>query len=190
MIIDQTNKVIWRWDSDPFGSTAANEDPDGDGVKFTYNLRFPGQYYDRETGLHYNYFRDYDPRIGRYVSSDPISIAEHVQRWSALRATQNLTQFRDHLVGLGGIAELALAGSTLPPLELNPYAFVANNPLLWTDPTGESILQCGDPKKEKNCATLRDNIINQTCKSITNPKKKFACFAAAWATYLACMAQD
>ena len=39
-----------------------------------YNLRFPGQYYDAETGKHYNYFRDYDPAIGRYIESDPIGL--------------------------------------------------------------------------------------------------------------------
>ena len=39
-----------------------------------FNLRFPGQYLDRETGLHYNYFRDYDPQTGRYVQSDPIGV--------------------------------------------------------------------------------------------------------------------
>ena len=73
-ISDSANTVVWRWDSDPFGTTAANDDPDLDGVKFTYNLRFPGQYYDRETGLNYNYYRDYDPRTGRYVESDPIGL--------------------------------------------------------------------------------------------------------------------
>ena len=73
-ITDSTNKVIWRWDSDPFGATLANEDPDNNGVKFTYNLRFPGQYFDRETGLHYNYFRDYNPGLGRYIQSDPIGL--------------------------------------------------------------------------------------------------------------------
>ncbi len=40
----------------------------------TVNLRFPGQYFDQETGLHYNYFRDYDPETGRYVESDPIGL--------------------------------------------------------------------------------------------------------------------
>ncbi|MGH8568560.1 MAG: RHS repeat-associated core domain-containing protein [Gammaproteobacteria bacterium] len=41
----------------------------------TVNLRFPGQYFDAETGLHYNYFRDYDPSLGRYVQSDRIGLA-------------------------------------------------------------------------------------------------------------------
>ena len=41
---------------------------------FSYNLRFPGQYSDKETGLFYNNYRDYDPRTGRYVESDPIGL--------------------------------------------------------------------------------------------------------------------
>jgi len=74
-ISDANNVTLWAWESTPFGETAANEDVDGDGNLFGYHLRFPGQYYDEETGLHYNYFRDYDPSTGRYITSDPIGLA-------------------------------------------------------------------------------------------------------------------
>lgn len=72
-----SNQLVWRWDSDPFGIGAANGDAAGDPYLGTYelDLRFPGQVFDVETGLHYNYFRDYDPSIGRYTQSDPIGLA-------------------------------------------------------------------------------------------------------------------
>ncbi|MFV1983655.1 MAG: RHS repeat domain-containing protein, partial [Thiohalomonadales bacterium] len=73
-VTDASGKVIWSWDSDAFGVTVANEDPDGDGVSFELNLRFAGQYFDSESGLHYNYFRYYDPSTGRYITSDPIGL--------------------------------------------------------------------------------------------------------------------
>ncbi len=75
VILNSKNVPVWRADGiDAFGVGTVAEDPDGNGVKFTYNLRFPGQYYDAETGLNYNYFRDYDPSVGRYIESDPIGL--------------------------------------------------------------------------------------------------------------------
>jgi RHS repeat-associated protein len=47
----------------------------------TNNLRFPGQYFDAETGLHDNWFRDYDPQTGRYVQTDPIGFAGGDVNW-------------------------------------------------------------------------------------------------------------
>jgi RHS repeat-associated protein len=74
VITNQAQQVVWRWDNDdPFGGNMANENPSGLGT-FTCNLRFPGQYFVRETNMHYNYFRDYSPEIGRYIESDPIGL--------------------------------------------------------------------------------------------------------------------
>lgn len=66
--------TVCSWDSDAYGATKANRDPDGDGIKTKVRLRFPGQYYDDESGLHYNHHRDYDPKLGRYIQSDPIGL--------------------------------------------------------------------------------------------------------------------
>lgn len=75
LIADEAGTTVWRWDNrEPFGLSAPNEDADGNGQPLTFNLRFPGQYYDRETGTFYNYFRDYDPQTGRYIESDPIGL--------------------------------------------------------------------------------------------------------------------
>jgi RHS repeat-associated protein len=67
------NAIMWRWDSDPFGTAVPNQNPQSLGT-FIYNLRFPGQYYQAETGLNYNYHRDYDAAVGRYRQSDPIGL--------------------------------------------------------------------------------------------------------------------
>jgi len=60
---------VWAWDSLPFGETVPDVNPSGLGA-FTFNLRLPGQYFDAETGLHYNNQRDYDPKTGRYLNVD------------------------------------------------------------------------------------------------------------------------
>jgi RHS repeat-associated protein len=74
-ITDSNGNLVWQWDnSDPFGNNVANQNPSGQGT-FSFNLRFPGQYYDQENNTHYNINRDYDPSIGRYIQSDPIGLA-------------------------------------------------------------------------------------------------------------------
>lgn len=110
------NVIIWRWDGDPFGTTTANQDPDGDSTLFVYNLRFPGQFLDAETGLHYNYFRDgYDPATARYTQSDPM-----------LQPNRLITN------------ELAFYVPLIlqRPQWLQPYSYVTAKPLSEIDPYG------------------------------------------------------
>ena len=67
-VTDAGGQVVWDASYEPFGNasllTEAVELP----------LRFPGQYFDGETGLHQNWHRDYDPGVGRYLQSDPIGL--------------------------------------------------------------------------------------------------------------------
>lgn len=72
-ITDGSGNLVWQWDGDPFGKDVPNEQPAAQPA-FTFNQRFPGQQFDRESNLHYNYFRDYDPALGRYIQSDPIGL--------------------------------------------------------------------------------------------------------------------
>ncbi len=65
---DSTGTVQWKAHYTPFGKAIVEVN------NLTQNIRFPGQYFDAESGLHYNYFRDYDPEIGRYIQSDPIGL--------------------------------------------------------------------------------------------------------------------
>jgi len=65
---DATGAIAWDRVAQPFGATHSES-----GALAT-RLRFPGQYFDGESGLHYNYFRDYDPSLGRYIQSDPIGL--------------------------------------------------------------------------------------------------------------------
>jgi RHS repeat-associated protein len=68
VLTDDTQTNAWKAVYTPFGdavpSIQAVDNP----------FRFPGQYYDQETGLHYNYFRYYNPQTGRYMTPDPIGL--------------------------------------------------------------------------------------------------------------------
>jgi len=81
--------VVWSAKYSSFGE--ANVDA---ASTITNNLRFPGQYYDQETGLHYNYHRYYDATIGRYIKNDPIGVLGGINRYlyancSPLKFTDN-----------------------------------------------------------------------------------------------------
>lgn len=85
------------------------------------SIRFPGQYYDDETGLHYNRFRYYDPGVGRYISADAIG--------------------QLGIVGTNGRSDLAFLPSGILSAQrvqgqVNVYQYAHGNPLLFVDPFG------------------------------------------------------
>lgn len=80
-------QVAWQWAYSAFGDeqptlgakrfTDATTSPTTGSTSIpevTFNLRYPGQYYDKESNLHYNYFRSYSAERGRYTQADPIGL--------------------------------------------------------------------------------------------------------------------
>lgn len=71
VITDATGTTVWQWSlqGNPFGEQAPAAS-----AGYVFNLRFPGQYADAESGLVHNGFRDYCPACGRYIQSDPTGL--------------------------------------------------------------------------------------------------------------------
>jgi RHS repeat-associated protein len=70
-LTDQQGQIVWAAQLDPWGNIEEEYNPQD----IEQNIRLPGQYHDRETGLYYNRFRYYDPKIGVYINQDPIGLA-------------------------------------------------------------------------------------------------------------------
>jgi RHS repeat-associated protein len=89
VLVDKNDAARWRWISEPFGTTQPEQAPAGLSP-ITFNLRFPGQYFDSESGLSYNYFRDYDGTTGRYVQSDPFGLDGGINTYSYVNGQATL----------------------------------------------------------------------------------------------------
>ena len=85
---DKAGNVVWSADYDAYGKaivkTTANP-----ALALTNNLRLPGQYYDAETGLHYNDRRYYDADTGRYLARDPIGFEGGINLYAYAAAAPN-----------------------------------------------------------------------------------------------------
>ncbi len=97
LMTNEDNKPVWQWPYSAFGAnkpTGILQATPNPRVAITnqpvllkatapieLNLRFPGQYFDSETNLHYNYFRSYQPNQGRYTQSDPIGLEGGLNRF-------------------------------------------------------------------------------------------------------------
>jgi RHS repeat-associated protein len=111
---DSSGTVVWAADYKPFGEAAITVST------ITNNLRFPGQYFDTETGLHYNYYRDYSPIIGRYIEADPIN------------------DVSNQMISLVSEEESGFDDSS-------PYAYTVSNPSTLIDPLGLYSVKGGVP---------------------------------------------
>lgn len=66
-VTDAEGRTVWRARVDPYGTVHVEQ-----GADFHQPLRFPGHYFDAETGLHYNRYRYYSPELGRFLQTDPL----------------------------------------------------------------------------------------------------------------------
>jgi RHS repeat-associated protein len=69
LMTDESGNAVWGVTNKPFGEAIVKSTS-----TVNNNFRLPGQFFDEESGLHYNYFRDYHPGIGRYIEADPIGM--------------------------------------------------------------------------------------------------------------------
>ena len=119
-----SGNVVWSAKYSSFGEATVEVET------VENNLRFPGQYLDNETGLHYNWHRDYHPGVGRYIEGDPI-LQPFVGRISAY--------------GLDNEANFLVPKFITNPKALHKYIHVLNNPINFLDQTG---LLCGSGSTE------------------------------------------
>jgi RHS repeat-associated protein len=118
-LTDAAGAEVWVAEMAAFGEAFVEEDPDGDLAEVAFHVRFPGQYFDAETGLHYNRFRYYSAELGRYISPDPIG------------------QLFDNASPSMALAFSIGEGFEVEPTPTNhPYSYVDNDPISWIDPLG------------------------------------------------------
>ncbi|ORU90026.1 MAG: hypothetical protein A6F71_03420, partial [Cycloclasticus sp. symbiont of Poecilosclerida sp. M] len=127
---DQNQQIVWRWEGNAFGDT-----PPQELANIQINLRFPGQYYDQETNLHYNWNRYYNPETGRYITSDRIGLSGGVNTYgyvggNPVNYTDSSGLFIDALADIGFIV-------------YDLYRLLADNAFGSCDNLGENISALG-----------------------------------------------
>jgi RHS repeat-associated protein len=126
---NSTQAIVWKATYPPFGSANVTL------ASAIQNLRLPGQYFDVESGLHQNGFRDYSPALGRYVETDPTGLTGRENDRTGLYFYR--AKFYNAAAGRFISEDLAeFVGST------DLYTYVRNNPTNHVDPLGLAVQQC------------------------------------------------
>jgi RHS repeat-associated protein len=108
---DSSGSIAWSADYEPFGEVniTTNFQPN--------QMRFPGQIFDEETSLHYNYHRFYDPRRGKYLTPDP---SHHIQP-------------------RGVTIDFLIPYVLNTPKDLHSFSYAIGNPIKFSDPYGLNV---------------------------------------------------
>jgi len=118
IMTDASNTVVWESNYKPFGKAEVH--PSSNVVN---NFRFTGQYYDAETGLHYNYHRYYDPKTGRYLTPDPIGQAGGINLYPyVLNNPVNSVDPYGRQTGVGALPYIPKAPVLGPAIPLIPIS--------------------------------------------------------------------
>ncbi|MDD5356085.1 MAG: RHS domain-containing protein [Candidatus Omnitrophica bacterium] len=140
LITDTDTDTVWRADYLPFGEVVV--DPASTIIN---NFRFPGQYYDEETGLYYNWNRYYSPAIGRYLEADQflLPILKYLFLESAIQYNNHILDFQfvdkspvDKISDTIPIFIISFRYLIEEPYALHNYVYVANNPIVLFDSYG------------------------------------------------------
>jgi large repetitive protein len=173
-LVNISGSVQWSIDYTAFGETAI------DPLSTISNpLRFPGQYFDQESGLYYNYHRYYDPALGRYISTDPLGLSGGLNVYLYANSAPTVYFDNEGLVGVAGAVAGALCEAlTNPDASLCTVAVAALSGAL--GPLGGVITgalggQYCMPDDENGCEPSAEDKAKQAHQDIT---KKAASKAA------------
>jgi RHS repeat-associated protein len=188
LVANSSGTTVWKWDQqEPFGVNVADEDPDANSVAFEFPLRFPGQYSDKETNLYYNYFRDYDPSLGRYGESDPIGLIGGLNTF--LYGNGDPLRYMDP-TGEAGLAGSVLLGGTA--LGVGIIMMSSSGKKGGSGSSSKSETQCPPNERDEYCEKIRKRE-EALCVSIAgprypgNPAQGIAvCMKAAFERYIKC----